>query len=177
MKITLCGLPGTGKGTLGKAFALKHSLDFISAGDIFRSWADEEVLSLADFEKKATKDLQFDQKLDSRVKTYGKANDNFLFDGRLAWHFVPDSIKIKLACDLDVRIRRVASRDGISYDEARHLSLERDEIIAKRYNTLYGIEDYINDNNFDLVIDTTSLSVEEEIEQLEIFLTKHGHLI
>jgi cytidylate kinase len=170
MKITFCGLPGTGKGTLGKAFAQKHNLTFVSAGDIFRSWAAEEKLSLSDFEKKACTDTQFDQKLDKRVSEYGKDNDNFIFDGRLAWHFIPDSVKIKLTCNLEERIRRVAERDKLSFDDALRISLERDTIISSRYNVLYDIKEYSADQHFDFIIDTTALTVEQEIIEIENFL-------
>lgn len=176
MKITFCGLPGTGKGTLGNAIAQKYGLEFTSAGDIFRSWAREENMILNDFEARAKKDSQFDNKLDARVAEYGKSNDNFVFDGRLAWYFIPDSIKIKLICDLEERIRRVASRDKILYDEALSISLERDQIISNRYSEFYGINDYINDKNFDFIVDTTNLTVEQEIEQIEKYLTEHGLL-
>ncbi len=176
MKITFCGLPGTGKGTLGKILASKHGLEFLSAGDIFRSWAKEEGVTLSEFEKKAVTDSQFDQKLDGRVGEYGKNNDNFIFDGRLAWHFIPDSIKIKLSCDLEPRIRRVADRDGTTYDEALQKSLEREQIIKDNYKGLYGIEDYIHDEHFDLIIDTTHLTVEQEIEEIEKYLLSLGLL-
>jgi cytidylate kinase len=176
MKITLCGLPGTGKGTLGNALASKHGLEFTSAGDIFRSWAKEEGMALNDFETKAKADPQFDNKLDDKVAEYGKSQDNFIFDGRLAWHFIPDSLKIKLICGLEERIRRVASREKIFYDDALIASLERDQIIAGRYKKFYGIDDYLSNANFDVVIDTTHLNVEEGVAEIEKYLTEKGHL-
>jgi len=84
----------------------------------------------------------------------------------LAWHFIPDSIKIKLECDFETRVKRVAARDKISFEEAREHTEFREKMIAERYRKYYGITDF-TDEKFDLVIDTANIDVEAVVGKIE----------
>jgi cytidylate kinase len=85
----------------------------MSTGNIFRQFAADAGMNLYDFENSvAKKDLNFDKKLDAQTQKYGEENEDFIFESRLAWHFIPDSFKIFLDCESDERYRRIHKREG-----------------------------------------------------------------
>ncbi len=174
MKITLFGLAGTGTSSTGKAVADKLGLEFLSTGNMFRAQAKELGLTINELDKLSLTDPVYDKMLDQKIADYGKNNDNFIIESRMAWFFVPDSIKIKLTCDFDTRLARVASRDNVSLDDARHLTLEREDAIFDRYNRYYGVADCQKDDNFDVVIDNTNLAFPEVVSQVIDFVSKQG---
>ncbi len=69
-------------------------------------------MSLYEFENTVAKhDVNFDKKLDTKTEKYGEENDDFIFESRLAWHFIPDSLKIYLDCDVEERYKRIHQRE------------------------------------------------------------------
>lgn len=165
-KITIFGLAGTGTTSAGKMLAEKLGYQFVSSGYMFRQMAEENKMTLNEFEEATNKDPKFDRELDQRIKEFGEKNDNFIIESRLAWHFIPDSIKIKLTCDLNERIKRVAEREKIPFAVAKEHNEFRDKKIAERYEKYYDIKDF-NDDKFDLVIDTTTTSIEDVVQRIE----------
>ena len=165
-KITIFGLAGTGTTSAGKLLAEKLGYKFVSSGNMFREMAKENGIALNEFEEMTNNDPKFDSELDKKIKEFGEKDDNFVVESRLAWYFIPDSIKVKLICDFDERIRRVAARDKIPFEEAREHNKFRDKKIAERYAKYYGIMDF-NDDKFDLVIDTTNTPIPEVVSKIE----------
>jgi cytidylate kinase len=163
-KITIFGLAGTGKSTTGKILKEKLGYEYISTGSIFRTMAENEGMSLNDFEQLSDTTDKYDKELDNKTKEYGENNDNFIFDSRLAWHFIPDSFKIKLDCDFDTRTVRIAEREIKDLDKVRDETIHREDLITKRYKNYYGIEDFSNDKNFDLVVDTKVNNAQKVVE-------------
>ncbi len=99
-----------------------------------------------------------------------------MIESRLAWYFIPDSVKIKLHCDFVERIKRVAKRDGVSIDDAQGLTLAREAFGAQRYKDFYNIHDFAPDSAFDLCIDTTTTPIEKVMERIQSYLeekTRH----
>ncbi len=126
VKVTIFGLAATGKSTVSKIVCNDLNLEYMSTGNMFRATAAEKGLSVYEFDSLCKSDSKYDLELDNSVKIYGENNDNFIFESRLAWYFIPDSIKIKLDCDLDVRINRVIERDGGDFEESKRLTLQRE---------------------------------------------------
>lgn len=154
MKITIFGLAGTGKTTAGKMLAEKLGYTYMSTGNMFRSYAEELGMKLNEFEEVANTNKEYDLRLDNEVAEYGKTHDNFIFESRLAWHFIPDSFKVSLVCDFDERVKRIASREGKSFDKVKEETIHREESITKRYKNYYGIENFADNSNFDFIVDT-----------------------
>lgn len=173
-KITLFGLAGTGTSSVGKLLAKKLGYTFMSTGNIFRAKADSLGLTLHEFEELCNQNPEHDKALDQDVKNFGEKNDNFVIESRLAWYFIPDSIKIKLHCDFVERIKRVAKRDGVSTKEAQGLTLAREAFGAQRYKDFYDIHDFAPDSAFDLCIDTTTTPIEKVIERILSYLEERG---
>jgi len=170
-KITIFGLAGTGKTTTGKIIAEKLGYEYMSTGNIFRKMAEDLGMTLNEFEKLTETDEKYDRELDEvKVTEYGKNNDNFVLESRLAWHFVPDSIKIRLYCEANIRIQRVANRENKPFDQVEDETSLREESIYKRYKNLYGLADISNPNNFDLNIDTTHIGIDEVVNAVLEFV-------
>jgi cytidylate kinase len=175
-KITIFGLAGTGKTTTGKLLCETLGYKYMSTGNIFRAKAEELGLSLADFEELCQKDSKYDIELDKMVEDYGKTEDDFVFESRLAWHFIPDSYKIKLDCPFDVRVARVAERENKDVHVAEQETLHREEKIRTRYDEYYGIKNFDADENFDLVVDT-QINNAESVKEIILFELKNKNLI
>ncbi|MDP3784772.1 MAG: cytidylate kinase family protein [bacterium] len=160
-KITIFGLAGTGTSSVGRELAKKLGYDFVSTGDIFfRKKAEELGLSLSELHERAKLDSAIDLECDEEMKKFGRERDNFVVESRLAWFFIPDSLKVKLFCDLEVRTKRLAERDKLSFEDAASHIIAREKGDDARYKKYYGISDINIDGHFDLVIDSTNAGVE-----------------
>ena len=166
-KITIFGLAGTGTSSTGKALAQALGCEFISSGNIFRAEAAKRGMDLIEFTKMTSSDFSYDKILDEKIASYGKENEHFVVESWLAYHFIPDSKKIKLVCDLEERLRRIARRDKISLDQARMDTAFREEFNRNKYRELYGIEDYARDSHFDMVFDTTTTPIWKIVSKIK----------
>lgn len=154
-KITIFGMAGVGKGTTAKLLAEKLGWEALSGGDAFRAMAEEEGMTLQEFEEASKTDERFDLKLDKWVENYGKGHENFVFEARLAWHFILDSFKVKLVCEDNERFRRMQEREGKSIERIKEETEHREDAITERYEKYYGLTNWSDDSNFDLIVDTT----------------------
>src|SRR3990167_1252605 len=109
-KITIFGLAGTGTTSAGKMLAEKLGYQFVSSGNMFRDMANENGMTLNEFEEATNKDSKYDDALDQKIKEFGEKNDNFIIESPLAWHFTQGWKKVKLTCDFEGRIRGDAIR-------------------------------------------------------------------
>ncbi len=175
-KITLFGLAGTGKSSTAKLVAEALGYEFRSTGNMFRDMAKEAGYDdLNAFEKEVCeKDPNFDKKLDDKTTEYGQTHDKFIFESRLAWHFIPDSIKICLICPGDARFERIAAREGKTFEQAKTESLEREASIYERFQAYYHIDDLNDPNHFDIVIDSNKNNLQQVVQIILEELAKRG---
>ena len=96
MIISISGLPGSGKSTIGKNLAKKLGYNYYSLGDMKRRLANEKGLTIEEWNALSDKDSSYDTVPDKYQADLAKKEDNFIMDGRLAYHFIPQSIKIFL---------------------------------------------------------------------------------
>lgn len=163
MQISICGTPGSGKSTVAKIIAKKLGYKYYSVGEVRRQIAEKRGLTILEFNQlKEDTDTEFD----NRQKQMGEKEDNFVIEGRLSFHFVPKSIKFFFKADLKKAAERVfrdqrdSEKTYKSVEEARKEMQERMDNDKKRYKKRYGLDPY-NEKQFDYVIDTTSLTIEE----------------
>lgn len=179
MKITIGGLSGTGTSSIGKALAKKLDFEFMSGGNFARKLAAEKGMTIEEWDKYMldNNDYSDDSKIDGMQKEYGEKKENFILESRLGWYNVPDSLKIKLACEDKVRFERTSRQDlerfGTiieDFETTMKKSLQREEDHRQRIENLYGIKNLNEDKHFDLVVDTTNLRFEEVLQECADFI-------
>lgn len=170
MIITISGKAGSGKSTMAKELAEKLKLKHHSIGDLMRQIAKEKNISLLELSKLAEKDFSIDKELDKKQIEL-KKEDNFVIDGRLTAFFIPNAdLKVFLDCKDEVRAKRIFNekRKG---EKSKHIddSIEkikqREQSERKRYKELYKV-DYYDKKLYNLIIDTTDLSIREVLEKI-----------
>jgi len=175
MIITISGKAGSGKSTIAKLLSKKLNLKHYSTGDFMRQMAKEKGTSLLELSKIAETDRNIDKELDKRQEKLGKEEDNFVIDGRLSAYFIPKAkFKIFLDCNDEVRAERIlkdAREEEKSDDKDGMLKKikQREESERKRYKEYYGY-DYHDKANYNLLIDTSNLTVEQIIKKLIEFI-------
>ncbi|MBS3128008.1 nucleoside monophosphate kinase, partial [Candidatus Woesearchaeota archaeon] len=108
MIITISGAPGSGKSTVATFLAKALHLQHYSAGQFMRDMAKERGVTLVELQKEAQEDQgKIDKEIDARTKKLGKEKDNFIIDGRMAWHFIPHAKKIFLDVEIATGARRI----------------------------------------------------------------------
>ena len=171
MIITISGALGSGKSTVAKLVAQKLNLKHYSTGDFMREIAIKRGVTLLELSKLAEKDASVDKELDERQILLGKEEEDFIIDARLGWHFIPHSIKVFLNVNDEEAARRVfAERRS---DEKYNITLEatlknikqRKESETKRYQQYYEVN-YFELKNYDLIIDTTTLTAVQVAEKI-----------
>jgi len=176
MIITLGGTPGSGKSTVGKLLAKKLEYKHYSNGDFMREMAEERKISLLELSKMAEEDRGIDEELDQRQIDLGMNEDDFVIDSRLGYHFIPNSVKVFLDADFEERARRIMA-DTIRKETNVNLESTRENISMREASEKKRYKEYYNQNpwdkkNYDLVVDTTSISPEEVVDKIIHYIEK-----
>jgi CMP/dCMP kinase len=169
MKVILCGRIGSGKSSVGKIVANNLGLKFYSTGNLMREIASEKGLKLKEFVLLRSDDV--DHLVDKRTKKFGEENNNFLFDSKLAFHFIPNCHTIFLEVENEVAAHRIF----VNQRDSEHAAINMEEILEKnivrwqkdrdRYLRLYGVD--IDDmTNYQIILNTTELSIDEVITEV-----------
>lgn len=162
--ITVAGRPGSGKSSASKATAIELGFEHFSSGDLMRELGNAQGLQIMDTNRQAEKDARFDRIVDGRLIELGKISTELVIDSRMAWHWIPDSLRVYLdLADLEVAAQRILkdiseermAREHIpdnpeEYAEQLRLRLASE---AERYKSKYGVNPY-DTKNYDLVVDT-----------------------
>ncbi|HRI36201.1 MAG TPA: cytidylate kinase family protein [bacterium] len=182
MIISLAGHQGAGKSTVGKMLADALGYCRYSTGDFFRELARERGMTLLEFNQSIEHDGgETDRIVDDRQRAMGENEDNFIIDGRLAFHFIPHSFKIFLSVNARVGVERLfhdrenLTRAGIDEHETIEEAIRDTEARrlseSKRYLEYYGI-DNLDTSHFDLVVDTSHKTPEEVFAEIMTALPK-----
>ena len=171
MRITISGTPGSGKSTVAGMIAEKLKLKRYSVGDFRGQMAMERGMTIDELNKVGESEFFTDKLADEWQKQLGRTEDNFVIDGRLSFHFIPDSVKVFLECDLDVGAQRIFADQREDEEEYRSIGeagealKKRMESDRKRYMKYYEIDPFRH-NHYDILIDTTSLRPDEVAEKI-----------
>ncbi|RLE59350.1 MAG: cytidylate kinase [Thermoprotei archaeon] len=171
--IAISGQAGSGKTTYSKALAKTFGLRYVSSGLLFRKLANELGVSLEEFHKIAEKEPKYDLMVDQRAIDEAERG-GVVIEGHLAAWILKDlaDIKIFFKAPLETRAKRIAERDGISYENALRDILFREESNRKRGLKLYNI-DITDWSIFDLIIDTGNLPVNSIINIVTNYVTQY----
>ncbi len=161
MIVSVSGLHGTGKSTYAGRLAEGLNLRHVSAGLLFRRSAKERHMSLEDFGQLALRDPSIDRLVDEETMNEAEEGD-VVVDGQLAGWVLREvaDLRICLTAPEMVRLERIAKRDGLSLEEARKVTLQRENVQSERYRKHYGFK--VDDRSiYHMVFDTSLLPMEE----------------
>lgn len=176
MILTISGVPGSGKTSVAKILSEKLGFPFYSIGGLRAKMAEKRGLTLDELNALGLRDHTTDTEVDDYQRELGRTSDNFIIEGRLSWHFIPQSFKIFLDCNLDEAAKRIfiarRTKDDRS-DEPLYASPEdtREKLVQRlasdklRYTTIYGL-DYQDGQHYDLVLDTSALNGAEAVADM-----------
>ncbi len=162
----------SGGAGVGKSAALdklaKLGCQVKSAGGYFRQIFRESGYSdFTEFEESTENDSSVDTQVDERSERFFRGRGKRALDGRLSWRALKrgrHTLRILLVCNDEVRFWRVASREKISFAKAKRQTLAREASIARRYKRFYKIRNWADPDHYDLIINTTYLTVNQTVE-------------
>jgi cytidylate kinase len=159
--IAVSGPPGSGKTTYAKRLAEDLNLSYHSAGSIFRSLASRLGVSLEELSVIAEKDPRIDLEIDRKTLELAERG-GVVIEGHLVACILAHiaDVLIYVKAPLHVRIERIAERDGRNRGSAMEEVVVRELSHAIRFRSYYGFN-VADLSIFDLVIDTSTLGVDE----------------
>lgn len=182
MIISLSGKPGSGKSTVAKKLATVLGYDRYYIGGMRREMARRKGMTLAEYNKWGEKSNRTDKEFDEYVKKLGQTKDNFIIEGRTAFHFIPNSIKIFLDIDPETGAKRIwqaikrnsqpnRNEDKClkSYENVLVSIKDRVKSDIYRYSKFYGLN-ILDKKNYDLFLDTADLDADQEFERVYAFV-------
>ncbi len=164
---------GSGKSTVAKLLAQKLGYEYYSTGNAQREIAKKKGMTTLELNQLADTDPTIDKEIDGVFKKFNTVlNKNFVIDSRMAFFFVPSSIKIKLNVAVETAGERIfhdENRTGEKKYQTVEESIEslraRRKSEVERFKRIYHV-DIDNDENFDYVIDSTCKTPEEIAERI-----------
>jgi predicted cytidylate kinase len=144
-------------------------------GDLSRDLAEKKGMTIEEFNRWGETHPERDDLIDDYQKKLGKEQDGFVIDGRLSFYFIPDSVKIFIDADNNVRAQRrlqnpKSTESYGSLEEALRNVLERDDMDRKRYLAKYGIDPY-DKSHYDLVIDSSDILPDKIVDRIVLFIS------
>lgn len=169
--ITVSGRIATGATTLVHHLSAKLNWEFLDGGKIFRAHTKDHG-----FAEKRTDD--FDLAYEERVKKILQTQKHQIIQSHLAGfdaQGIKGVYKILLLCEdeneedkTDIRIDRLANRDDITVETAKHEVMERERQNLEKWRRLYANNDkewvYWKKEYYDLVINTYTHNQEESFK-------------
>ena len=172
MIITMTGKPCSGKSVMIEFLARKYGFDVFYSGALYREVAKERGMTVLELNQSG--DYSVDFEVDRRVVEEGekRVDDEVIFDSRLAWALlkVPN---MKTFLDVNeteqakrlLGTKRDTEKTNITLEQAKADLLARWNAENDRYDILYKTNNR-NPKNYDFVLDTSNLSIEEGGEKV-----------
>lgn len=171
--IVVSGPPGAGTSTVGKKIAERLNLRYLSPGKTYKSYLNEkEAKAALEFWKtKFGSSKELHEKLDKDQIEIAKKG-NVVICGKLSIHFLKDiaDYKIWLDVPIEVRAKRTAERDKISYEEALEEISKRENIERIKWKEMYGFDYFDQKKIADLVLDSSDLTPKQTVDKILKFI-------
>jgi len=158
VKIAISGLTGTGKTTTAERIAGELDIPHICFS--MKEEARARGISIVDLQSIAAEDDNIDKEFDRRQGEEMERHSSFITSTWLGPWFANADLNVWLYAEDSVRARRVAERDGLSYEEAFKMMIVKDKQNNERYLKLYGIN-IADINKFHVCINTSNMPVEK----------------
>jgi len=186
MIITISGTAGSGKSTAAKMVAAHLNAEYVSVGNMRREIARKRGMSLLELNEYAKThpetDVEVDKEVSSMVREFSNGGKHVVVEGRMQFYFLPESLKIfikvspeegarRIWNDLQNKATREARNEGSisSQEQMEKEIVTRDKQDSLRYLKYYGV-DHRDEKQYDLVIDSTSLTPDEVVEEILDFI-------
>lgn len=189
MIITISGFPGSGKSSVARFLAKKLDYERIYMGEFHRKIAKRKDLTLEEEQKLAENDPSIDHEVDNEIRKAVESGDDFIIESRTAaglfrkWGIKKRSVHVFLKCELVVGAKRIFEqkrREGAGGRSEKETGSEEEQLEdvkermkseTSRYRKYYGFDCY-DERLYDLVLDTTDLTVVQTVERIIDFLKK-----
>jgi len=168
--ITISGKICTGKSTLHNLLMKKLSWASFSTGELFRQYVKDRGLNLEQAEEQNNK---LSKKIDNQVRNLLKTKQHLIIDSWMAGitaKGIPGVLKILLICKGDIRYKRFAKREKISFQESKRMVDERFKNWAEKIKEIYHRDDFYDKKNFNLIIDTSHITPQVVLKKVLILL-------
>ena len=184
MIITISGTPGSGKSTLAKTLATKLNYPYLYMGEIRREVAARHGITLAELNALGETEAWTDLEPDEYLRTEAAKHKDAVIDSRVAFHFIPKSLKIFVSVAEPIGAERIYGalrknptkrNEGVGLNSLAEVAIANQRRIASdkmRYLKYYSV-DYLDKKNYDLVLDTTNLTPEQSFDKLYTFVSHH----
>ncbi len=178
MIITISGLPGSGKTSVARELAGRLGYRFYSIGDLRGKMAMDRGLTIDQLNMLGEREDWTDRDADRYQEKLGREEDNFVIDSWIGFHFIPRSAKVFLevredeAAERIFRDQRPDEERKKSPEAVKGMLRERLRQTCGRYRKYYNL-DFLDRGHYDLVIDTTRLTVKQVAEKILGFLKEH----
>jgi len=176
MILSISGLHGTGKSTIAETIADYLGIKHYSTGEVFRAQAREMNMTVSELTSYIDQHPEVDKVLDDTMIKSAKGG-NIVIDSQLSGHLLNKiaDFKILLTCPLEIRIKRMAERDGTNYEEKLEETIKRERSEQERFKLLYNIN--LSDTEeakktYDLIIDTENLSIKDVLNKIKSEINK-----
>ncbi|MBT3284157.1 AAA family ATPase [Candidatus Bathyarchaeota archaeon] len=157
--ITLAGHHGSGRTTNAKGLANSLGLRYISTGMLFRERAEALGVSLEEMNRLASNDREFDNWLDNRTKEESRKRGIVIDASLSAWMAEDPDLRVYVTCPFEIRVKRMADREGREYDEVEQETRAREALEQTRYQEYYDVD--ISDLSiYDVILNTGIFSIE-----------------
>ena len=180
MIISFNGDHGSGKSTIAQMVAKELGYPRYYMGQIFRDIAKEKGITLEELHKGIVDDAAVDKLVDDYLIKLSKKENDFVVESRTAWYFIPESVKFYFRVDSKESAKRVflelqkenQRNEGVelnSIEKVEESLDKRKKMDDERYMKFYGIN-IRDDKNYDLVVNTTGLTIQEVFERAMDFI-------
>ncbi|MBD5403990.1 MAG: AAA family ATPase [Treponema sp.] len=171
IRVAISGKSGCGNTTVSTLLSKK--LDVTLINYTFRQLAAERGMTLSEVIESARTDFSYDKYVDTHQVELAR-KESCVLGSRLAiWMLAEADLKVFLYASDDMRAERIFKREGGDLQKIKEFTAMRDLEDSRRYKELYNIDN--SDYAFaDLVIDTSTYTPEEIVEQIVAELKKRG---
>jgi cytidylate kinase len=187
--VTISGDLGGGKSVLANHLIEHYKAQRYSTGTVQRKLAQQLGITTLELNQRAETDSSIDDQIDGVFKSLSETKDILVVDSRMAWHFLPQSFKIKLEIAPEIAAKRI-SQDNTRIGEGDTAPevilksiLDRKHSETERFKRYYGV-DITDQDNYDFVVYThhadpahIAKKTIEAIEQWRNGQTHHRHYI
>jgi CMP/dCMP kinase len=188
MIITISGNAGSGKSTVAKLLIEKLNAQRVYVGGIRRELAKDMGMTIQELNEYGKThpetDVDVDKKAAAKALELEKQGP-VIVEGRVQFHFLPQSIKIYMKVDINhaaTRIFKELQQESAqqqrnegkitSVEQLKDQIKEREQVDIERYQKYYAL-DHTDPKHYDFIVDTTNITAEQATDKILEFINKH----